>query len=492
MRKLIFLTMLFVAITANANSVYEQATEKYFAKIKHDPLQLDLFLEKMPKGGDLHNHLDGASLAENMIRYAKNDPLCINKQTMSVQEKTDCSTADRLKNLPYYKRWYNATIDAWSMRNFHPDKETGHDHFFATFGKFSPILDRHHSEMLNEIVKNACQQNLLYLELMLKIDGNAIDNMLGKQVGWNANLQLLRKKLLDHGLNAIVSKMSKQLDGYEKIKTCPDFKIRYLYGVLREYPPEQVFAQLLVGFELASKDKRVLGINIVQPEDGKIALRDYTLHMQMIAFLHSLYPGVHMSLHAGELNASLVPLSSLRFHIRQAVEIAHANRIGHGVDIRQEENSVALLKEMAKKHILVEINLSSNEAILGVKGKEHPILLYQQYKVPLALSTDDQGILRTNLTEQYKKAILRYHFSYLTIKNLVRNSITYSFLPGESLWEDDTYQQLIPACRKNNLVAFDSFACQQFLKANEKAQLQSKLENQFLRFEKQFSTRVLQ
>lgn len=479
-QKPLFTIILIFSITAHAYSLSEQATADYFATIKNDPKQLDIFLKTMPKGGDLHNHLGGASLAENMIRYAKNDQLCINKQTLSVQEQASCCPSYRLKNLPQYPHLYNATIDAWSMRNFHRGKESGHDHFFATFDKYTPILANHRSEMINEVVKNACEQNSLYLELMITPDNNA-SGLLGKQVEWDPNLRRLRKKLLNQGLSSIVNKMSKQIDSYEKINTCRDFKLRYLYQVLREQPPAQVFAQLLAGFKLASKDARVLGINIVQPEDGKIAMRDYTLHMHMIAFLHCLYPKVRISLHAGELNKSLVPMSGLRFHIRQAVEIAHANRIGHGVDIQQETNSVALLKEMARKHILIEINLSSNEAILGIKGKKHPILVYRHYKVPIALSTDDQGILRTNLTEQYKKAILSYGFSYFTVKNLVRNSITYSFLPGKSLWKNDQYHQLIPVCRNSY-----TQQCQHFLKANEKAQLQWTLENQFLTFEKQF------
>lgn len=100
-------------------------------------------------------------------------------------------------------------------------------------------------------------------------------------------------------------------------------------------------------------------------------------------------------MHAGELVPGLVPRSGLRFHIHEAIEVAHANRIGHGVDIRYEDQSQQLLQEMAKKQILVETNLSSNAAILNVTGQQHPILLYQQYYVPVALSTDDEGVLRT-------------------------------------------------------------------------------------------------
>lgn len=78
----------------------------------------------------------------------------------------------------------------------------------------------------------------------------------------------------------------------------------------------------------------------------------------------------------------------------------------------------------------VEINLTSNEFILGVKDSEHPIMLYHNAGIPIIISTDDPGILRTSLTEQYVLATLRYGFSYNEIKQFVYNSIEYAFLTG--------------------------------------------------------------
>ena len=64
-----------------------------------------------------------------------------------------------------------------------------------------------------------------------------------------------------------------------------------------------------------------------------VSMRDYTLQMKMVGYLHSIYPGVHISLHAGELAPGMVPPEGLRFHIRQAIELGDAERIGHGVDV---------------------------------------------------------------------------------------------------------------------------------------------------------------
>jgi len=84
---------------------------------------------------------------------------------------------------------------------------------------------------------------------------------------------------------------------------------------------------------------------------------------------------------------------------------------------------------MAKNNIPIEINLTSNEFILKVKENRHPFTLYKEFNVPIVISTDDAGILRTNMTEQYVLLAKRYpDVSYATIKQYVYNSINYSFI----------------------------------------------------------------
>jgi hypothetical protein len=171
-------------------------------------------------------------------------------------------------------------------------------------------------------------------------------------------------------------------------------KIHYLYTAIRSQPPQVVFAAILLGCEMASSDPRFVGVNIAAPEDGRVSMRDYHLHMQFFDYLHSIYPKVNFTLHAGELAPGLVPPEGLRSNIRQAVELGHAKRIGHGVDVLYEDDAQQLLAEMAAKHIMVEINLTSNDGILGVKGKDHPLSGYRAAHVPVALSSDDEGVSR--------------------------------------------------------------------------------------------------
>src|SRR6478672_12407408 len=100
----------------------------------------------------------------------------------------------------------------------------------------------------------------------------------------------------------------------------------------------------------------------------------------------------------------LVSPEGLCRHVRQAVEVAGTDRIGHGVDVMYEREPEKLLKDMAAKQVLVEINLTSNEDVLGVSGKSHPFPIYCKFGVPVALSTDDEGIERIDLTNEYVRA----------------------------------------------------------------------------------------
>jgi len=270
-------------------------------------------------------------------------------------------------------------------------------------------------------------------------------------------------------------------------------EVRYIYQVSRGAWEGQVFAQALLGFEtiqatMDAHEAGFIGINFVQPEDGVIAMRDYTLQMKMLDYLHFVYPQVHISLHAGELAPGLVPPEGLRFHIRQAVELGHAERIGHGVDAMYEDDAPALLKELAEKHVMVEINLSSNEGILGVKGADHPFPLYRAAHVPVALSTDDEGVSRIDITHEYVRAALDYRLTYRDLKQLARTGMEHDFLPGPSLWAaPDAFTSPAASCKGQPLGSGNPApACKAFLDGSEKAAAQWELERRFRAFEARF------
>jgi adenosine deaminase len=153
-----------------------------------------------------------------------------------------------------------------------------------------------------------------------------------------------------------------------------------------------------------------------------------------------------------------------------------------------EDRPYDLLKEMAAKHVMVEINLTSNDVILGVAGKDHPLPIYRKFHVPVALSTDDEGVSRINITHEYVRAAESYALSYAELKQMVRTGLEHDFLPGASLWrEPDAFTRMAAACAPGTAgSAKPSATCAGFLQSSEKAQQQWELERRFREFEAGF------
>lgn len=487
-----------------------RAAHAYEAAVKGGPLTLGAFLDQFPKGADLHVHLSGAVYAETFIKDAGEDGLCVDPKALSFVKPPCAAPLEPAAELSGVlttaeQDLYNRLVDAFSMRSFVATPElSGHDQFFSTFDHNKGISNRHIGEWVDEVASRAAAQNQQYLELMQTPPfGRAV--VMAHENALNLDFAQYRNTLLSLGLRDEVFADREDVHAAEGLRrdiehcgtpqAMPACKVqvRYIYQVLRDQSPEQVFAQTLLGFEtvqasMDAHDNTWVGINFVRPEDAYVSMRDYTLQMKMVQYLHSVYPKVHISLHAGELAPGLVPPEGLRFHIRQAVELGHAERIGHGVDIMHEDNAQVLLKEMAQKQVMVEINLSSNEGILGIKGAEHPFSIYRAAHVPVALSTDDEGVSRIDITHEYTRAALDYHLSYEDLKQLARTGMEHNFLPGASLWSvADVYTVPTSVCH-SQVPGSDhpSAACKAFLDGSQKAAAQWELERRFRVFEGQF------
>lgn len=534
----VLVVTLAACVVAQAQAPAGSAAERAFAAAKKSGAPaLYAFLKPFPKGADLHMHLSGAIYAETFIREAAEQNVCVDTTklgfvpnkglTKSLPPQPVCaegaiSAADVMKNQQLYDR----LINSFSMRSFVPSQGySGHDQFFNTFDRFGGLKNVA-GEWLDEVARRAAAQNEQYLEIMQTPSfSHAIAAEM--KTGWPAEfndanhmqvLAKLRDELFANGLRDDVEIDAKELGDAQlaraSIERCADalkhdpnngmyseasakerkqtwswacgVRTHFLYQVLRGFSPQQVFAQTLLGFELATAHPDlVVGINFVRAEDRRDAMEEYHTEMLMLDYLHSVYPKVHISLHAGELAPGLVPPAGMSFHIREAVELGHAERIGHGVDILSEDRPQELLKEMAAKKIDVEINLISNLGILGVTGTEHPLNTYRAAHVPFSLSTDDEGVSRTDLTRNYVQAVMDQGLGYADLKLSARNSLEFSFLPGESLYlERGNYIKRKPVCAGAiTSVSKVPPACLAFLKTSEKAMQQYELETRFAAFE---------
>jgi adenosine deaminase len=497
---------------AQTASPSELRASRALDAVRANPIELEAFLVDMPKGTDLHNHLTGAVYAETFIRDAAEDQLCIdttalafNKPEHQSKDDTKAPTCEN-GNVPAAQAFkdqhlYDELIDSFSMRGFVPVTGTsGHDHFFDAFGRFHGTSERHKGEWLYEVATRAAAQNIQYMELM-ETPPFARAAAAAREVGWYPDLAKMRQALLAKLGDGLKQDRDEDLQFFteaeqarDKLGHCgqPDAQPachvtqKFIYQVLRGFSKEQVFAQTLLGFETISADpKRIVGINMVMPEDGRESMADFEDQMKMLDYLHSVYPKVHITMHAGELAPGVVPYEGLCCHIHWAVELGHAERIGHGVDIMHEQEPYKLMDAMAKNHVMVEIALSSNDLILGISGNNHPFPIYRKHNVPVSLSTDDEGVSRIDLTHEYVRAVETYNLRYADLKQMIRTGMEHSFQAGESIWQSrDNFKAVAPPCAKDPLGADKpSQSCADFLNSSEKARQQWDLEARLRQFE---------
>lgn len=432
-----------VSRVSRAATPDERRTATRFESLRNSPQEQWAFLKAMPKGADLHTHLAGTVYAESMIDWAAEDGLCVDAAMTVVSPPCDARESLRPVGDAHTDEGLRRDIiNAWSTRDLEHAGHSGHRQFFDTFGKFSAATRGNRGRMLAEAVSRAADGGVLYLEVMETLD-NAQSIGIGAAAGRHGDLSTALERLRDAGIAEAVTAARANRERAEAVKDsllgCGTEKadpgcsvtVRWLYQVLREHPPAQVFAQILTGFLLAEGDDRVVGVNLVQPEDGHYAMRDYRLHMNMIGFLRERHPGVRITLHAGELAPGLVPPEGLTFHIRDAILRAGAERIGHGVAVMQEDDPYGLLELMRERDVLVEICLTSNATILGVSGEHHPLRVYHEHGVAVALATDDEGVSRSEMTAEYLRAARDQGLGYLDLKEMARNSLEYAFVEEE-------------------------------------------------------------
>lgn len=457
-----------------AAKAHYQATRQYYQDLiaGAGPVsrlsELTLLMNMMPKGGDLHHHYSGAIYAETYLDWGermgyciyRSSDLAIGKEKYRFETKPpalpsgpalpnnapvaagNCISVDAARKDTAF---YRELLAQWSTMDYHnhgqlqapPDQ-----HFFNTFGYFGAVSGYDYKLGFQQLKKRAKAENVQYIETMVK-DAPPLENaVLGAAI--DALTTEASDDKVNAALEAFVNEMQSSLVAQQTIANYvralegdadgvddADFRLRMQAYVSRNNTPSKVFSSMYTAFAASARSRMIVGVNIVGPEHGVVALRDYSLHMRMFRFLKKRFEQVKLALHAGELAPGLVPPEALRNHISEAVYVASARRIGHGVDIVHESNADQLLGALKSEGIAVEINLTSNDFILGVQGAAHPVTTYMRFGVPIVLSTDDAGVSRNDLSGEYALFASRYRPSYDTLKQVVYNSIRYSFMAQE-------------------------------------------------------------
>ena len=436
------------------------------AEIVYDALRmnngLEAFLRAFPKGGDLHNNMSGGITPQQWIEIAIRRDFCVDERLpILVQNLAPTCTAgmEPAATLQNGGPGYNKFVEAMSMRDS-GGRSKGHDYFFQeAFGHVRiPVPGMVWADEIEAVVLHANEQNITYLELQIGFSGADFGKLAASLLADGSMPEWLDSLDKSEVFRDLVEQNKRMVQQFERelLERRPAeaaaIRRRYIMTVGRNGVQRSVFAQLAAVAELARVEPLVVGMNLAGPEDGAVSLRDFRLHMQMIDFILSRKPWMRVTLHAGVLTPQIpgaaprVVSEALTFHIAESVWTGHAERIGQGTDLRYEKDRAELLQAMRERGVLAEICLTSDELIEGVKPDEIPFAAYRQAAVPVSLNTDDEGVLGSDLSHEFLRAARDYKVGYGDLKELARNRIEYSFLPGHSLFRTREFTAWVPAC----------------------------------------------
>ncbi|MBI1784974.1 hypothetical protein HYR69_07505, partial [Candidatus Sumerlaeota bacterium] len=189
----------------------------------------------------------------------------------------------------------------------------------------------------------------------------------------------------------------------------------------------------------------ILGMDMLGEEERLPALESgQEIYACVLAEIENGKSRIHRTIHAAGLG-------EVR-NIRDAM-IMGAERIGHATRIM--EDPVAL-EYAARRHQPVEVNLVSNVRLGYAKDYEsHPFLNMLRLGLRVSLSTDDEGILDTDIVNEYLKAVTHSDVTYNELKQMTFNSIETSFA------EPELREKLLADLKKD----FDNFEREWSLKA---------------------------
>ncbi|MDC0708860.1 adenosine deaminase [Stigmatella sp. ncwal1] len=493
----------------------ETRVNDHMESIRSDSAALAAFLREMPKGGDLHTHTSGAITTEKLIQWGAEDGACVDTTTYVASNPCANNTVP-LSHALGDRGFYDRVLGAWSMEDFSGSLLDAHQHFFDAFGKYGAVqTDARGDDSFADVLSTAGRNKQIYVELMQGFGagtgGNIALGLFGPSDPWDAATLLAKREQIINtpaftsAISTQAAKIASFLKGTREILGCGtlapdpgcDVEVRLIASANRTADRASVFGQWVYAYELAQVVPEMVGVNLVSPEENAKSLAFYSDEMFALGTLDDFNDSqpqrkvVHISLHAGELIPEVLPPSEqshLTFHIREAVEKAHAERIGHSVDVLREtagDGAEDLVRDMHDAGVMVEICLTSNRVLLGISGAQHPLSKYLEQKVPVTLATDDQGILRGSITEEYIAAATDQNLDYKTLKYMARVSLQHAFVEGESLWTNRTaYGSAVSACAQDRLGAAPASAeCERYLSANKRAALQWKLEGQLAAFE---------
>ena len=211
------------------------------------------------------------------------------------------------------------------------------------------------------------------------------------------------------------------LEGIKEAEDSFNIKGNLILGCLKNMPTESVFHVIEEGRKFLGKG--VVAVDLCGSE-GEGFCKEY---IEPIKLAKSY--GYRITIHAGE--------TGIGKNVLEAVELLGAERIGHGVFIK---DCIEAYNAIRDGQITLEMCPTSNIQTKAVNSvKEHPIFNFYKDDIKVTLNTDNRTVSDTNLSQEYIVVFNEYNLTYEDYKKLYYNSVEASFADKETKVELKKY-----------------------------------------------------
>lgn len=202
--------------------------------------------------------------------------------------------------------------------------------------------------------------------------------------------------------------------GIRKAEFVHDIKGNVILSYLRNTSVEGFYEVINAGKHLIGNG--VVAVDLCGGERDRFSER----FIEPVAYARSL--GYHVTIHAGE--------TGIAANMKDAVEMLHAERLGHGVAMIQDPEVYEMI---VQRGIVIESCPTSNVQTKAVPViTEHPIDAYYNKNVKLTINTDNRTVSNTTMSMEYELLTQTFQWTQDHWKSIYENSIEATFADDQT------------------------------------------------------------
>lgn len=207
--------------------------------------------------------------------------------------------------------------------------------------------------------------------------------------------------------------ISSVLKGIKRAENQFDIKGNLILSCMRTMSVES-------SYEVIESGKEFLGNGVVAVDLCSSEYDDFCFKFEKPIALARSY-GYRITIHAGE--------TGIGKNVLDAINILKAERIGHGIFIKDHEEAYNLVKE---KNITLEMCPTSNLQTKAIDNLfNYPLEKFYKDGIKVTLNTDNRTVSNVDLTNEYSVIINEFNMDEEDYKNIYLNSVKACFANDE-------------------------------------------------------------